>query len=54
MKSVVKNVNGFEIIFDDRKDNINTHPYSIRWGTRYDQVFVFKNLKSAEKWAMKQ
>ena len=53
MTTIIKEVNGYEIRFDGEKRNTNTHPFSIKWGPSFNQVYVFKTLKSAERWAEK-
>jgi len=51
MKKIIKKVNGYEIKFDDRNINTNTHPYSIKFGKSFKDEYVFRSLKMAEKWA---
>lgn len=51
MKTTIQVTNGYEIKLDNRADNTNTHPFSIQWGSKRTQVYNFRTLKSAEKWA---
>ena len=45
---LIKTVNGYEIMFVEN----SIEPYHIRYGRKFNQVYCFKTLKSAEKWAV--
>lgn len=50
-REIVAVVNGWEIGFENDDRNTLIAPYYIKYGRGWNQVYWFKSLKAATRWA---